>query len=248
MHTEPDTRAPRAFPSTRESLVRAFTSGDPGVRRAGFEALLAAYWRPAYAHLRLRWRLEPADAEDRVQEFFTVALAQEFFSEYDPTQTRFRTFLRLCLDRFAAKAHRAEHRLKRGGGAVHLSLGFSEAEQALEDLAPGQSEEHAFDREWVRSLFDGAIEALALECQADGHEVRFEVFKQYDLAPDGDPGRPTYRAIAEGFGIPLTQVTNHLAWSRRRLRVLLLERLRDLCGSEAEFQDEAVALFGTDTA
>jgi DNA-directed RNA polymerase specialized sigma24 family protein len=246
MHTEPDTRAPRAFPSTRDSLVRAFTSGDPGQRRAGFEALVAAYWRPAYAHLRLRWRLEPADAEDSVQEFFTVALAQEFFGEYDPTQARFRTFLRLCLDRFAAKAHRAEHRLKRGGGAVHLSLDFAGAEQGLEELAPGQSEEHAFDREWVRSLFDGAIEALELECRADGYEIRFEVFKQYDLVTDGEAVRPTYRAIAERLGIPATQVTNHLAWSRRRLRVLLLERLRDLCGSEAEFEDEAIALFGTD--
>jgi hypothetical protein len=30
MQTEPDSRAPRAFPSTRESLVHAVTSGDPG--------------------------------------------------------------------------------------------------------------------------------------------------------------------------------------------------------------------------
>jgi len=200
---------------------------------------VAAYWRPAYAHLRLRWRLEPADVEDWVQ---------EFFSEYDPAQARFRTFLRFCLDRFAAKAHRVDLRFKRGGGAVHLSLDFAGAEQALEEPAPGQSEEHAFDREWVRSLFDGAIDALALECRANGHEIRYEVFTQYDLAPDGDAVRPTYRAIAERLGIPVTQVTNHLAWSRRRLRVLLLERLRDLCGSEAEFQDEAVALFGTDAA
>lgn len=248
MHTEPDTRAPLAFPPTRGSLVRAVISGDPGERRAGFESLVAAYWRPAYAHLRLRWRLEAADAEDWVQEFFTVALAQEFFSEYDPAQARFRTFLRLCLDRFAAKAHRAEGRLKRGGGAVHLSLDFAGAEEALEAPLPGQPEEHAFDREWVRSLFDGAIAALALECRADGHEVRYEVFRKYDLALAGEAARPTYRAIAEGLGIPVTQVTNHLAWSRRRLRVLLLERLRELCGSEAEFQDEAVALFGTDAA
>lgn len=246
MVIEPESRAPRAFPPTRESLVLAMTSADPGQRRMGLEMLVTAYWRPAYAHLRLRWRLEPADAEDRVQEFFTVALDQEFFREYDPAQSRFRSFLRLCLDRFAAKARRAEHRLKRGGDAEHLSLDFVAAELALEVPRGGETDDEAFDTEWVRALFDWAIDSLGSECRDEGHEVRFTVFEQYDLAPADDGSRPTYRVLAERLGIPETQVTNHLAWCRRRLRALLLDRLRNLCGSEAEFQEEAQALFGTD--
>jgi len=38
-------------------------------------------------------------------------------------------------------------------------------------------------------------------------------------------------------------VTNHLAWARRELRRLVLERLRIVSGSDAEFRDEARELF-----
>jgi hypothetical protein len=72
-----------------------------------------------------------------------------------------------------------------------------------------------------------------------------EVFRLYDLSVGTGDDRPTYRAIGERLGIPATQVTNHLAWARRRLRQLLLDDLRMQCGSEAEFQEEARMLFGS---
>jgi len=247
MPNSPDSLAPRGFPATRDSLVLALTSSDDARRRRGFETMVATYWRPAYAHLRLRWRLEPADAEDLVQEFFSAALTQEFFRGYDVAQSRLRTFLRLCLDRFATKSHRAEHRLKRGGGATHLSLDFAGAEAALEPAGAQVEGENPFDREWVRTLFDEAIALLATECRQTAHAERFEVFLRYDLASVGDGSRPTYRALGEQLGIPTTQVTNHLAWARRRLRAILLERLRSRCDSPEEFQEEARALFGTET-
>ncbi len=246
MPVDSESLVPRAFPPTRESLVVALTSGDDARRRAGFETMVAAYWRAAYAHLRLRWHLQPVDAEDLVQDFFTAALSQEFFRDYDQRQARLRTFLKLCLDRFATKAYRAERRLKRGGGAIHLPLDFTTAEAVLEPAGVGQDAAHAFDREWVRGLFDDAIARLAAECRTVGQEIRFEVFRRYDLLPPDAEARPTYRALGEQLGLPSTQVTNHLAWSRRRLRVLLLERLQELCGSDAEFQEEARALFGTE--
>ena len=185
MYADSGSGSPRGFPPTRASLTAALTSEDPGERRVGLESLIAVYWRPAYAHLRLRWRLESADAEDLVQEFFAAALQQEFFRGYDPDQARLRSFLRLCLDRFASKAHRAERRLKRGGGALHLALDFAGAEAGLDVSDPGESRDDAFDAEWLRALFDAAIEALAAESRADGHEARFEVFRRYDLAPGG---------------------------------------------------------------
>jgi len=53
-----------------------------------------------------------------------------------------------------------------------------------------------------------------------------------------------YRTIAEELGLPVTQVTNHLAWARRELRKLLLERLRSLTATDAEFREEAEELLG----
>jgi hypothetical protein len=46
------------------------------------------------------------------------------------------------------------------------------------------------------------------------------------------------------FDIPVTQVTNYLAWARRRLRAHVLDVLRAQCGSEDEFREEARALLG----
>jgi hypothetical protein len=41
-------------------------------------------------------------------------------------------------------------------------------------------------------------------------------------------------------------VTNHLAWARREFRRVVLERLRELSGSDAEYRTEARELFGMD--
>ena len=236
-----------AFPTTRVSMVEAMTSSNADARRAAFDAIVAVYWRPVYFHLRTRWVREPADAEDLTQEFFAAALGGDFFADYDPDRARFRTFLRLCCDRFAARAARDAHRLKRGGGAIHLPLDFAGAELELAADSGGDAPgpDARFDAETLRSLLDLAVTGLREQCRHDGYERRFAVFERYDLAPNGD--RPTYRTIAEALDLPVTQVTNHLAWARRTLRRLALERLRQLCASEEEFREEARALFGVAT-
>jgi DNA-directed RNA polymerase specialized sigma24 family protein len=238
-----------AFPTTRGSMVEAMTSPDAGSRRAAFAALVAVYWRPVYFHLRMRWAREPADAEDLTQEFFTAALAGDFFAGYDPARARFRTFLRLCCNRFAARSARDARRLKRGGGAVHLPLDFAVAEAELAATGPGDNLDPAarFDAETVRSLLGLAVDDLREQCRQDGHMARFTVFERYDLVAAGAE-RPTYRELADALSLPVTQVTNHLAWARRAVRRLALERLRALCGSEAEYREEARALFGAGAA
>jgi len=189
-------------------------------------------------------RLQPADAEDRVQEFFAGLLDGDFFAGYAPGRGRFRSYLRACLDRFAANAHRNEHRLKRGGGAAHLPVDFAEAEREL-GLADSSADPDAwFDREWVRGLFSHAVDSLREATRGTSREIRFQVLECYDLHPAEEAARPSYRAIAERFDLPLTQVTNHLAWARRELRRLVLARLAEVTGSDAELREEAEELFG----
>jgi RNA polymerase sigma factor (sigma-70 family) len=238
----------RAFPTTRRSVVEATRDDDAEVRRAAFDALIAVYWRPIYTHLRIKWRAQPADAEDLAQEFFARAMIRGFFDDYDPARARFRTFLRTCVDRFAANARRNQHRLKRGGGIKPLPLDFGAAERELTALrataAPETDGDVWFDREWVRSLFAEAVEALRAGSMGTTREIRFRAFERHDLAPaDGAP-RPTYKALAEELGLSVAQVTNHLAWARKELRRLVLERLELLSGSDAEFRAEAEDLFG----
>lgn len=240
-------RSDAAFPSTLHSVLRAAGSADAEVRRAALEALATVYWRPVYARYRLKWNLPAADAEDLAQEFFAGAVSDGLFQEFDPARARFRTYLRLCADRFAANARRNQHRLKRGGAATMVSLDVAGVERDLAGAPSLQTDDEAdawFDREWVRALFADAIERLRAATAGTPREIRFTLLRRYDLEPARDADRPSYRALADEFHLPVTQVTNHLAWARRELRRLLLERLGSLSATDAEFRDEAAAVLG----
>jgi DNA-directed RNA polymerase specialized sigma24 family protein len=195
----------------------------------------------------LKWRAQPADAEDLTQEFFARAMERGFFDSFDPARARFRTFLRVCLDRFAANTRRDERRLKRGGGVSVVPLDVVLVER---ELAAGGAEgwdadpDLWFDREWVRALFADAVQQLRAQCSGTPRDIRFQVFERHDLHPGAESDRPGYRELAASLGLPVTQVTNHLAWCRRELRRLVLERLRVVSGSDTEFRDEARELFG----
>jgi RNA polymerase sigma factor (sigma-70 family) len=237
-----------AFPLTRRSVVVAVGSADPETRRRAFDALVAAYWKPVYKYLRLKWGASGEDAEDLTQGFFARALEKGFFDRFDPGRARFRTYLRTCLDGFVANERKSARRLKRGGEAEHVSLDFAGAEAELGRQRPpdGADMEGYFHREWVRSLFGLAVEALRRRCAEAGKAVCFELFERYDLEGPDAAERPSYAALAREQGIPETQVTNHLAWARREFRRLVLEALEEATGSEEEFRAEARALLGVD--
>ena len=242
------TLAGGAFPPTRHSVLAAAKSADPAERARAMDTLAAAYWKPVYKHLRLRWRLEPADAEDVTQGFFARALEKHVFERFDPSRARLRTYLRACLDSFAANERKAAGRLKRGGGVKLVSLDFGGAEDELRRIDPADpaDPEAAFEREWVRSLFALALERMRAAMEARGKGVQFRLFERYDVENAGAPERLTYRQLADEHGLAVTQVTNWLFAARRDFRRTVLELLRELSGSDEEFRAEARALLGSD--
>jgi RNA polymerase sigma factor (sigma-70 family) len=246
MHDDTDLGGPAAFPATRCSLVRAAGSPDPAARRQAFADLIAAYWKPVYKYLRVRWALANEDAKDLTQAFFARALEKEFFDRYDPARARFRTFLRTCVDGFAANARRDGARQKRGGDIRTLSLDFAQAdgELARHPLPDKADLDEFFRQEWVRGLFALAVEDLRRSCADAGRDVQFGLFQRYDLDGPAAADAPTYARLAEEFGIPTTQVTNYLAQARRQFRQAVLDRLRATTGSDEEFLEESRRLFG----
>ena len=237
-----------AFPQTRHSVVLAVRSADPEESARALDVLVAAYWRPAFRHVVTRWREGDEEARDLVQGFFAAALEKGWLTRFDPTRGRFRTYLLTCLDGFVAKERRARRRLKRGGGASFLPLeSTGEDGETLELPVPdGTDLEAQFQREWARSLFALAVEALRERCTGAGKAVAFALFERHDIeGPDG-PERPSYAQLAAEHGLPVTQVTNHLHWARRELRRTVLEKLREITAGEEEFRAEARALLGVD--
>jgi len=228
------------FPQTRLSVIAELGSPDAALRASACGKIVAAYWKPAYKHVRLRWKASNEDAKDLTQGFFTCALDKAFFGDFDPAKATFRTYLRICLDRFVAKENQSASRLKRGGAVTLVSLDFDGVERELAPSTPAA--EDCFDREWVRSLFELAIAALRQRCETEGKQVQFRIFERYDLkAPEE---RITYEALAREFGVTPAAVTNYLAAMRRDLRRMVLEKLREITCGEREFRREARALLG----
>lgn len=210
--------------------------------------LAAIYWKPVYTYIRLKWNVDPQTSEDLTQDFFARSIERDFFGQYDPARARFRTWLRVGIDRMVANALEAANRQKRGGGVRAVSLDAAELERDIAARAPGPlpDDDELFRREVARALFSHAVDALRAECDANGKTVQWRVFQAYDIeGPDQDT-RPSYSALAAEHGIPVTQVTNYLAAMRKRFRALVLDRLRELSASDAEFRAEARDVLGVD--
>jgi RNA polymerase sigma factor (sigma-70 family) len=238
------------FPATRWSVIEAARSANGEERRRALDKLCEAYWKPVYKYVRLRWNRDTADAQDLTQGFFVEMLERELLHRFDAGKSRLRTYLRLCVDSFVMNEDKASRRLKRGGDVPHLALDFAGAEEEMGGatidaaaIASPQSLEEFFEKEWVRSLFTLAVEDLHKLCVARGRERAFQLLEAYDL--DGEDG-VSYAGLAQKYGMAATDVTNALAWARREFRRITLERLREICGSEEEFQRESRVTFGWD--
>jgi RNA polymerase sigma factor (sigma-70 family) len=234
----------RRFPLTRTSAVAAVGSNDPAERARSFDVLVRAYFRPVYAHVRLKWGRAAEDARDLTQEFFARAFEKRWLASYDPLRARFRTYLKTCLDRFVADAIRDERRQKRGGGAMRLSLDFDLAEEELARLAPHGpgGADACFDAEWIRSLLGAAVDTLGALCVEKKKETYFAVFRRYAL--EREERGLSYADVARELGVSVTDVTNYLTWTRREFRRIVLEKLREVTATDDEFEAEARALLG----
>jgi RNA polymerase sigma factor (sigma-70 family) len=250
VHQEDSQHGGDRFPPTRRSVIEAVRSIDAEERERALEALCAAYWKPIYKYIRLRWNRPPDAAQDLTQGFFVEILERELLEKFDSKKSRLRTYLRVCVDSFVMNQDKAGRRQKRGGNVPHAALDFGAAEEELgaaaidpAKIASPELLEEFFEKEWVRSLFALAVEDLRALCVARDRARTFRLFEAYDL--EGNE-KISYEQLSKDYAISVTDVTNALAWARREFRSIALERLRELCGTGEEFQREARAAFGWD--
>jgi RNA polymerase sigma factor (sigma-70 family) len=233
MPPDPGTASAR-FPTTRHSLILAVR--QPEFRAEALDAIVDAYWKPVYKYVRLRWNRSPEDAQDFTQDFFAALLERDLLARWDPARASFRTYLRLCLDGHAKNAITAATRLKRGGASQTVSLDFEAAEREIPLAAQNGDPEDLFHREWQRRMFEVALAELAKYCETTQRQTQWRVFVQYDLARGK---RPSYDQLAAEHALPVTTITNYLAWVRRELKRILLDKLARTTGNGPELRREA---------
>ena len=227
------------FPSTHYSLLTGLQDRSESLRHHALDRFVEIYWKPAYKYIRIRWRSDPAAAEDLTQSFFLALLERGTVAHFDEARGSFHNFLRVCIDNFGRDETKAGATARRGGDAKRLSLDFPGAEAELALAAAQPSPEELFHREWQRQIFSLAIADLESFCAQEGKTVQFDIFKSHDLTS----GKPSYSALAAAHGLTVVQVTNYLHWSRRELRRLALERVAGVTGSAADLQTGTRLLF-----
>lgn len=92
----PSAGAGSRFPPTRRSAILAARSVDPRERERALGTLIAAYWKPVFKYIRLRWNRGFEGAQDLAQGFFAQVLERDLLTKYDP-ERNFAAKRALCL-------------------------------------------------------------------------------------------------------------------------------------------------------
>src|SRR5689334_16551695 len=144
------TRTPGdVFATTHWTVVLAAGKRHTPQADHALEELCRTYWFPLYAYVRRRGHSKE-DAEDLTQEFFARFLAKNYLAGLSAERGRFRAFLLASLKHFLMNEWDKSQRLKRGGGAVPLSLDWQTADTQFQIAASAEAgPDTAFDREWA---------------------------------------------------------------------------------------------------
>jgi RNA polymerase sigma-70 factor (ECF subfamily) len=186
---------------------------------AALENLCRTYWHPLYVYVRRRG-YGPDDAQDLTQQFFALFLKNESFSLADPARGRFRTFLLKSVQHFLSDEWKREHRVKRGGDAVRISLDSRLAEERYRaELAEELTPERAYERRWAMTLLEQVLGVLREEYLQAGKGRLFDALQDFLWGLDAST---SYGQIAESLGMSegATRVAVH------RLREHFREQLR----------------------
>ena len=229
------------FKTTRWSLVlRAKDPHDP-LRAPALNDLCQAYWGPLYVYLRRKGR-SPEDSRDVAQGFFAYLLEKGVVERAARDRGRFRNFLIGVLENYLANEYRKSAALKRGGGSFPLSLDLEE-EDGLDSIEPSDTSSplDAYHREWALAVLRRAFETFRGESLKTHPGEHVEALMAHLQGPTDDPTR---NGLAARLGRTPNDVKHLLTRSRRRLRELILDQLRDTVETEAEVEEELRDLFG----
>ena len=236
----PSTGPPGAsrFHTTHWSVVLA-AGASAADSPAALEELCATYWRPVYAFVRRRGH-GTEEARDLTQGFFAGFLERGAIEGLDPSRGRFRSYLLACLKHFLANESERERTLKRGAGAVHLSLSPDDDADLAIDPADSRTPEIDYERQWALALLRRAFERLRAEQSAKG---RSDVFERLRPTLAGETIDGGYSGVAEELKLSTVAVKVAAHRLKKRYRELLLEEITRTVDLPQEIDHELSHLF-----
>jgi len=220
-------------------VIEAGQRGSPQSEDA-LAKLCSTYWFPIYSFIR-RSGQGAEDAQDLTQEFFARLVEKNFIATAEREKGRFRSFLLVVLKRFLANEWDRANRQKRGGGQVILSLDEENCEHRyLAEPADEMNPEKIYERRWVLTVLETAMERLRQESIADGKGKEFDHLKTF-LSGETEDGE--YAAAAAALKIPKGSVAVAVHRLRRSYRDLVRVEIADTVANPSEVDDEVRHLF-----
>ncbi len=237
------------FRTTRWSLVRRAQAGDAAGRQA-LEELCQVYWPAVYGFLR-RYGIAAGEAEDLTQALFARILERRDLERLDPALGSLRAWLKAAARNAASNFRAGERTLRRGGGALQVSLsgpsganGTADAarlERLERSLEPAHSEtpERAFDRLWAHAALERARERLGAEQQDRGRGALFDELRPWLEEVEQ---APPYSQLAARFETTPGALRVLVHRWRQRLGELIVAEVRDTVPEGDNGVDELGAL------
>lgn len=205
--------SPASFHTTRWTQVRSAKANSEDGRRA-LADLCNAYYEPVLAFLHCELRDADA-ARDLAHDFFARLLAGGSIAHAEHEHGRFRFYLLGAVRHFLFHEQDAARRLKRGGGAAPMSLDDdASAARAIPD-ARQISPDASFDRQWAITLLARALEAVRLECVAEGRTAFLDQVKPWLT---GETVHGDQAALAEACGMTPAALKMAIQRLKKRFR------------------------------
>jgi DNA-directed RNA polymerase specialized sigma24 family protein len=231
-------KALQHFPTTQWTLVDRAGHGSAEDRTAALDQLLRRYMPALHAHLTIGKRLQPASADDILQEFLvSKVLERDLVSKASAERGRFRGFLVSCLNLFLIDQHRRSTTQARGGNAT------IRIDENLDASAESSQPQNAFDVAWARQLLTNVIERMRAACQSGGRTDLWEVFQGRLLNPMLHGAEPvSYEELVARHGLGSAAKASNLLVTARRmfvreLREMIAEYEPDEAKIDAEIAD-----------
>lgn len=217
-----------SWPSTSWTLVIAARERQTPVGQQALNELCRRYASPLYAYVRRRGH-STDDAADLTQDFFAQLLARDGLSRVEPEGGRFRSFLRVAIDRHLTSHHRASTSQRRGGESRPVSFDRLAAEQGYEQLDPGASPEEVFDLSWALVIRSRALAKLEAYYDTEKRRARWKHLHHF-ATNDPDPG--DYAKAAAALDTRETAIRKAVDRMRKKLADFVAEEVADTVSTE----------------